>query len=81
MIAENIRGHLKREPFGPFRLVLSSGDRYDIVNPELVVPMKSEIFVALPDGEHFVLVPYLRVSAVQTVANGRRRSSRKKPGK
>ena len=44
MIRENIRELLDREPFVPFRLVLSSGRHYDVVDPQMTVLLKSEIF-------------------------------------
>lgn len=68
--AESIKELLHREPFVPFRLTLSSGGHYDIRNPERTVVMKSEIFIAFPDGERWSLVPLLHVSAMETLGNG-----------
>lgn len=73
MIRDNIRGLLDRDPFVPFRLVLSSGRQYDVVDPHMTVLMKSEIFIAFPDGERSSLVPLLHVTSFETGANGRRR--------
>ncbi len=81
MIRDNIRGLLDRDPFVAFRLVLSSGKHYDVVDPQMTVLLKSEIFIAFPDGERSSLIPLLHVTAVETLANGRRRRAprRKKP--
>ena len=73
MIRDNIRGLLDRDPFVPFRLVLSSGRHYDVVDPHMTVLMKSEIFIAFPDGERSSLIPLLHVTSVETHVNGRRR--------
>ncbi len=73
MIRDNIRELLDRDPFVAFRLVLSSGKHYDVVDPQMTVLWKSEIFIAFPDGERSSLVPLLHVTAVETPANGRRR--------
>ncbi len=72
MIRDQIRELLDRDPFVPFRLVLSSGRHYDVVDPHMSVLMKSEIFIAFPDGERSSLIPLLHVTSVETRANGRR---------
>ena len=73
MIRDNIREFLDRDSFVPFRLVLSSGREYDVIDPQMTVLMKSEIFIAFPDGEHSSLIPLLHVTSVETRTNGRRR--------
>ena len=79
MIRNNIRELLDRDPFVPFRLVLSSGQQFDVVDPQMTVLLKSEIFIAFPDGERSSLRPLLNVTAVETLPNGRgRRTSRRK---
>ena len=81
MIRDNIRELLERDPFAPFRLVLSSGREYDVVDQQMTVLMKSEIFVAFPDGEHSSLIPLLHVTSVETLANGRRRRTPRRKGR
>jgi hypothetical protein len=73
MIRNDIRELLDREPFAPFRLILSSGKNYDVLNPQTTVLMKSEMFIAFPDGERWSLVPLLHIASVETIANGRGR--------
>jgi len=73
MIRNDIRELLDREPFAPFRLILSSGKNYDVLNPQTTVLLKSEIFIAFPDGERWSLVPLLHIASVETIANGRGR--------
>ena len=81
MIRGNIQELLERDPFVPFRLVLSSGKHYDVVDPRMTVLLKSEIFIAFPDGEHSSLIPLLHVTAVETPANGRRRRAPRRKGR
>lgn len=71
MIANDLREMLKQDPFTPFRVVLTGGGHYDIRDPELVVVMKSQLFIALPDGERWVLVPFLHIASVEANLNGR----------
>jgi L-ascorbate metabolism protein UlaG (beta-lactamase superfamily) len=80
MIRDNIRELLDRDPFVPFRLVLSSGKHYDVVDPHSAALLKSEVFVVLPDGERSSLIPLLHVTSVETRPDGRaRRRTRRKP--
>ncbi len=79
MIRDNIRELLDRDPFVPFRLVLSSGRHYDVVDPQMTVLLKSEIFIAFPDGERSSLIPLLHATSVDTLPDGRgRRAPRRK---
>lgn len=74
--AGNIREKLSRDPFQPFRLRLTSGDKYIIRNPDLVVVMKSEMFIARPNSDRHTFIPMLHVAAVETIngANGKGRA-------
>ena len=72
---ENLRDLLEREPFLPFRLVMSSGKSYEVARPNLAMLLKSEVFVAFPDGERWAHVPYLHISSIETVRNGSGRSN------
>jgi hypothetical protein len=73
---EAIRDLKRREPFQPFVIVLTSGDRYRIENGENLVEMKSEFFYALPGGEKFVFLRMNQIAAVENhpaVGRGKRR--------
>jgi len=70
MIRNKICELLDREPFAPFRLVLSSGKNYDVLNPQTTVLLKSEIFIAFPDGERWALVPLLHITSVERITDG-----------
>jgi len=71
--AENIRELLDREPFLPFRLIMTSGKTYEVVSPNSAMLLKSEVFVVFPDGERWAHVPFLHIASVETAANGRGR--------
>ena len=77
--AENIREMLDREPFLPFRLIMTSGKTYEVASPNSAMLLKSEVFVVFPDGERWAHVPFLHIASIETVANGRgRRTTRRK---
>ncbi len=69
----NIREKLAREPFQPFRILITSGDTFIVRNPALVVVMRSELFIARPNSDRHAFIPLLHVAAVETLGNGRRR--------
>lgn len=75
MIRENIREFLGRDPFVPFRLVLSSGKHYDITDPHSAALLKSEVFVVLPDGERWAHISLLHIASIETIKNGRGRKT------
>ena len=72
MTSTQLREFLKREPFRPFRVLLSSGHDYEIRDPDLAVTMKSELFIAFPNSDRWIVVPYLHISGIELV-NGRAR--------
>jgi hypothetical protein len=65
-----------REPFVPFRIVLTSGDHYVIDRGANLVELKTEYFYALPGGEDFVFLRKNQIAAVEGL-EGKRRSRRK----
>lgn len=48
MRMEDVRDHVRREPFQPFRLTLTDGRTYDIHHPELAMVGRSAVAVGLP---------------------------------
>jgi len=65
-----------REPFLPFEIVLTSGDKFLIENGDNLVELKTEFFYARVDGESFVFLRKSEIAAVQ-VPEKKRRSRRK----
>jgi hypothetical protein len=76
---ENIQELLNREPFLPFRLIMTSGKTYEVASSNSAMLLKSEVFVVFPDGERWAHVPFLHIASIETIANGRgRRTTRRK---
>jgi hypothetical protein len=78
MAMDDLKGLLTRDPFRPFRVRLTSGDHYDVRNPSLAVMMKSLLFIALPNSDRSVYVPYLHIAALETLANGHKTPRRRR---
>jgi len=67
MTTDELKNLLKRTPFRPFRVILGSGTVYEVTNPDLVVVMKSEMFIAFAGEDRWVFVPLLHVAAIETL--------------
>jgi hypothetical protein len=78
MIADTIRERLRRDPFEPFYIRTSGGQAYLVSSPELVVLMKSEVFVAQAKSDRWASLPYLHVAGIESA--GSARSPRKRRG-
>jgi hypothetical protein len=68
-----VRDILKRRPFEPFRLVLSSGDTYEVRHPETALLVKGGLYIAIPpdaDGlpENAVYCSIAHIAAVLATA-------------
>ena len=72
MTTESIKELLRAEPFKPFSIILTSGDRYVIRDPELVVMQASQIFYAYPKSDRFTLLRLNQVAAIDV--NGRHKA-------
>jgi len=50
MRADEIRKHVRRSPFQPFRICLSNGKCYDVRHPEMIYVTRNEVVVATKLG-------------------------------
>lgn len=80
MIATDIKERLLREPFEPFRIRSSSGSSYDVPAPFLVALMKSKVFIAAPNSDHWDELSYLHIAALESLTSGQRRRTKRRGG-
>lgn len=64
------RDLLRQRPFRPFRLVMSSGESYDVRHPEMAWVTHNDIFVGVDQAEDGIpadarIYPLLHVTAVE----------------
>ncbi len=78
MIAATIRERLHRDPFEPFIIRSSSGHAVLVARPELCVLMKTEVFVAAPNSDHWDQLPYLHVAGLEKADGNRHRRKSKR---
>jgi hypothetical protein len=67
MGSDDIRVLLRREPFEPFRIRLTSGDSYEIRDPNSVTLGKNRVFVAFPDADGWAAFAYLHSAIVESL--------------
>ncbi len=75
MTADAIFARLRRRPFVPFRLILSSGKTYDVLHPEMLFISRSGLTIAIYDRDQRLspdeipvresLVSFLHVAATE----------------
>jgi hypothetical protein len=46
---KDVRERVDKHPFEPFRVCLTDGRTYDITHPELCLPGRTTVYVAVPD--------------------------------
>ena len=78
MTLQDFKGLLEATPFEPFRVVMSSGQTYEVRHPEMAKLLRTKLLVFLdPDREgiadQFRMVSLLHVTAVEPVGATRKR--------
>ncbi|MFO0875388.1 MAG: hypothetical protein U0575_15665 [Phycisphaerales bacterium] len=63
-----LREMLDREPFVPFRIVLTSGDRYDVTNPHMLAIGVSTVFYLFPRSDRSAALRLNQFAAIETIA-------------
>ena len=76
MTADTFREILRRAPFEPFRVVMSSGESYNILHPEMAFVSAKALVLAIPDPTHVgaervEFCSYLHVAHVETLKPSR----------
>ena len=76
MTADPFREILKRVPFEPFRVVMSSGESYNVMHPGMAFVTAKALVLAIPeqthpDGERLAFCSYLHVTHVETLKPSR----------
>jgi len=51
MRPDDIRAHLRRQPFHPIRVYISDGSKYDVRHPELMLVTRTEVVIAIDPGD------------------------------
>jgi hypothetical protein len=71
MIAQ-LNEHLDREPFRPFRIITTSGDRYEVLSPREVAVAQTYLFYAFPRSDRSAHVRLNQIVALETMEEASR---------
>ena len=74
-VLETIRDLRRREPFIPFRVVMTSGEGYTIENSELLAIGRSQLIYCFPHSDR---VAHLRMNQIATVEELEPKTTRKR---
>jgi len=79
MNPDEIRELLQRDPFEPFRIKLTNGDAYNIVDPNSVALGRRRLFVAFSDdADRWAVCSYLHVAAIESLPSGNGRHGQRR---
>ena len=84
MTVQTFREILAKRPFEPFRLVMSSGQSYEVRHPEMAMLTRSDILVGVGETDEgvpaeFKICSLLHVTAIEPLRSPRTGRTRKKP--
>jgi hypothetical protein len=70
MTVQTFRDLLKAQPFKPFRIIMSSGEKYEIRHPEMAMLTRSDILVGIGETRQgvpaeFRICSLLHVTSVE----------------
>jgi hypothetical protein len=73
MTVQTFRELLRRKPFQPFRLVMSSGRAYEVRHPEMAMLTRTDILVGIDETDdgvpaEFKICSLLHVTAVEPLS-------------
>lgn len=80
MRPDDIRTHLRRQPFQPLRIYISDGSKYEVRHPELMLVTRTEVVIALDPGsdkipEHKIFCDPVHITQIEPVNGHRRKRS------
>lgn len=80
MTVQSFRELLLQRPFKPFRLVMSSGQSYEVRHPETALLTRESILVGIDDSDdgvpaEFKICSLLHVTAVEPLSSSARQAS------
>jgi hypothetical protein len=66
-ILQEIKELMHREPFVPFRIVLTSGQGYEVANPDLIAIGETIIYVVRPRSDRHDILRQNQITAVEVL--------------
>ena len=64
---ERIEELLRRDPFIPFRIILTSGGQYDVISPLMLAVGKSELAYYFPKSDRLAHLRLNQLASLETL--------------
>lgn len=65
---EEIKALIRREPFQPFRIITSSGNRYEVINPFNLAIGQSQLSYFFPASDRWVLIRLNQITELESAS-------------
>jgi hypothetical protein len=66
---ETLNEMLIREPFQAFRIVITSGDKYEVTDPLMVTIGETQLFYCYPRSDQVAYIRLNQLAALETLQN------------
>ena len=66
MNAQTMRELLRRQPFQPFEVRMTNGDRHEIRHPEMALLAKNTLIVYQAENDRISILSLLHASVIET---------------
>ncbi len=66
-MTDQIKEMLDARPFQPFKIILTSGDHYEVTDPSMVAIARTYIFYCYPRSDQSAHLRLNQIAAVETV--------------
>jgi hypothetical protein len=64
----DIRELLHREPFTPFRITLTSGQGFDVTNPDLMATGQTQLTLYYPRSDRWAILRLNQIASIEMIA-------------
>jgi hypothetical protein len=64
---EQIHELLNKEPFVPFRIILTNGDHYDVTSPHMVAMGATQVFYCFPNSDKLAWIRVNQITSLETL--------------
>ena len=83
MRPDEIRAHLRKEPFRPIRIYISDGSSYEVRHPEMANVSRTEVVIAMDPGEDgmpesFAYCDPLHITRIEPLDGKKRKNGRRR---
>lgn len=64
---QTLRENIHRDPFVPFRILLTSGDRYEVHNPGMIMLGETMVFYCYPRSDRLAWLRFNQIAAIESI--------------